>query len=152
MWICCPREVGKSIHKMGLVSCTDHFTQHNINLVPMVLRGKKIHHSERRFTYGFLWQPPNLSSPSRMLLAVFTHRKLPFVTPGIKNIYEGDSKFNNHEEEVVVNWTRHWLTGWRRYVCQRFFTYILLVFLSPSQPFLGMPCYAPPNELGLVSG
>ena len=25
-----------------LVSCTDYFTQHNINLVPMVLRGKKI--------------------------------------------------------------------------------------------------------------
>lgn len=37
------------------------------------------------------------------LIAVFTHRKLPFVTPGVKNMCEGDSKLNNHEEEVIVN-------------------------------------------------
>lgn len=37
------------------------------------------------------------------LLAVFTHRKLPFVTPGVKNLYEGDSKPNNYEEEVILN-------------------------------------------------
>ena len=37
------------------------------------------------------------------LIAVFTHRKFPFVTPGVKNMCEGDSKLNNHEEEVIVN-------------------------------------------------
>ena len=37
------------------------------------------------------------------LLAVFTHRKLPFVTPVVKNLFEGDSKPNNYEEEVILN-------------------------------------------------
>ena len=53
------------------------------------------------------------------LLAVFTHRKLPFVTPEVKNLYEGDFKPNNHWKEVIFNWTWHWLTEWRRSACRQ---------------------------------
>ena len=145
-----PKGSWERFHKMGYFSWTDYFTQHNINLCSMVLQGKKIRHSERRFTYGFLWQPPNLSSLGHIGLLQCLHTGFPFVTPGIKNLYKGDSKLNNHEEEVIVNWTQHWLTGWQWSVSQRFFTFILLVFLSPSQPFLGMSRCAPPYELGSV--